>query len=149
MLYITLIITIVCIILIDLYLKKTKRDISKLVLKKSFTDNFERNILMVLIFSAGTFFYLATNYESIKNYTVQFTFSKNVEDASPETLREIYDDAMSKDSSLLIENLIEENPENSELHALAAYYFVKKERKIRESDGYSDYVMNPIHKKQI
>lgn len=149
MLYIGLIITIVCIILIDLYFKKRKKDIFEISLKKSFTDNFERNILLVLIFSSGAFFYLANNYKSIKEYSVKFFFSKNIENAGPETLREIYDDAMSKDSSLLIEKLIEENPENSELHALAAYYFRGQEIKIRESSGYSDNVLNPIHKKQI
>lgn len=123
MLYIALIVIIACIILIDLYFKKRKKDISKKLLKKTFTDSFDRNILMVLIFSAGTFFYLADNYESIKEYAVKFSFSTNIENSAPETLREIYDDAISKNSSTLIEKLIEENPDNSELHALAAYYF--------------------------
>lgn len=123
MLYIALIVIIVCIILIDLYFKKRKKDIPKKLLKKTFTDSFDRNILMVLILSAGTFFYLADNYESIKEYAVKFSFSTNIENSAPETLREIYDDAISKNSSTLIEKLIEENPENSELHALAAYYF--------------------------
>jgi len=112
-------------------------------LKKSFTDNFERNILLVLIFSTGTFFYLANNYESIKEYAVKFSFNKNIENAGPETLREIYDDAMSKDSSLLIEKLIEENPENSELHALAAYYFINV-----DTDDY-DKDEDKINKKVI
>ena len=143
MLYIALIIIIVCIILIDLYFKKRKKDISKMSLKKSFTDNFERNILLILIFSSATFFYLANNYESIKEYAVKFSFNKNIENAGPETLREIYDDAMSKDSSLLIEKLIEENPENSELHALAAYYFINV-----DADDY-DKDEDEINKKVI
>tara|TARA_B100001109_G_C18818159_1_gene453110 strand:+ start:228 stop:1322 length:1095 start_codon:yes stop_codon:yes gene_type:complete len=146
MLYISLIIIIVCIISIDIYFKKTKKynkRISDLGAESSdsapesdkgipkkikwidaiMSDNFERNVLLILIFSTSTFFYLANNYESFKEYTIKFSFSKNIENPNPETLREIYNDAMSKDSSLLIEKLIEENPENSELHALAAHYF--------------------------
>lgn len=141
MLYIALIIIIVCIILIDLYFKKVKRDKLKISLKKSFTDYFERNILLSLIFSSGTFFYLANNYEYIKDYAVKFSFNKNIENASPKTLREIYDDAMSRDSSVFIEKLIEENPENSELHALAAYYFYFESK--------NDYDEDEIYKKII
>lgn len=139
MLYIALIVIIVCIILIDLYFKKRKKDISKKLLKKTFTDSFDRNILMVLIFSAGTFFYLADNYESLKEYAVKFSFSTNIENSAPETLREIYDDAISKNSSILIEKLIEENPDNSELHALAAYYF-RNTNKDRKEEKYKKLI---------
>ena len=118
--YIILFIIILSIFLITYIIRKQKVNNTTLSAEKSSDNKFEQNVLSSLILFIFLLLLLTTNYYEIKDYASNF--NKSLNEDKPKELQDIYNYAVSNKSFSLIKELIDKNPENSEILALAAYY---------------------------